>query len=141
MDAAGDFNLDNVPDFIVGDAGSNNGPGRLTVHSGVDAGVLLAIGSPRNGDFGSSIAVVPDVTGDQVPEILIAAPTETIVAGLSSGRVRLYSGASGSLLKTLPRGRERDRLRQARRRIRGPRTPTASVIWRSRPDCTRPGAA
>ncbi len=66
-------------------------------------GLLEALQSPNpesDGDFGYSVAGVPDVDGDGFGDLLIGASSENGGAP-DAGRAYLFSGASGALLHTL----------------------------------------
>lgn len=99
--ACGDLDGDLLEDVAVGDTSS----ARVTIHSGASGAILRTIPSPAtDGDFGRVLALLDDLDGDGAPELAVAAPLEIIVAGSSWGRVRVYSGASGALLRTLDGG-------------------------------------
>jgi len=105
-----DINGDGLADLFIGspkkDISGMVDAGSVKIVSGKD-GISL---SPVNGtaaaqQLGSAIAVVEDQNGDGVPDLVIgfplANPTSTLVA---AGKVCLYSGADGSLIKTLVQG-------------------------------------
>lgn len=100
---AGDVNGDGVTDLIVGaplDDAAGTDAGAATVLSGGDGGVLLLLKGSGPGDlFGSSCAGVGDVDGDGRDDLLIGAPQSNVPGG--RGYVRLVSGASGAVLRTL----------------------------------------
>jgi glycosylphosphatidylinositol phospholipase D len=96
----GDVNSDGKSDVLVGalseDAASTTGSGRAYVFSGASGALLSTLVSPNatsGGAFGSSVAAVPDVNGDGVQDIVVAA--------LYEKRVYVFSGATRSLLQTL----------------------------------------
>lgn len=57
-------------------------------------------GSSPNQRLGSVVAVVPDVDGDGVEDVLLGSPFQAF-AGFQSGAVELYSGVGGALLTSL----------------------------------------
>lgn len=70
--------------------------GRLYMYSGLDGSLALPVvtGTIPNELLGFSAASAGDVDDDGVPDILSGAP------GNSAGRVYIYSGANGALLRT-----------------------------------------
>lgn len=106
-----DFNGDGTPDFIEAVAVAPGVPtsGAVLVRSGVDNAVLLQIDAPAPDDaFGWDFEVHPDLNGDGVPEIVVAAPRSHLWTD-AIGRVFVYSGANGDRLFSL-RGRRGDRI-------------------------------
>ena len=100
--AVGDINGDGKGDVAVGAVFENVGPisdaGRVYVISGAGGSLLLTLDTPNpraNGTFGSSVAV-GDVNGDGKGDIAVGAPGEDM-----GGRVYVFSGTDGSLLRTL----------------------------------------
>jgi hypothetical protein len=87
--AAGDADDDGFDDLVVGAPGVDSAylfVGPLTgSHEVVDADATLTV----SGSFGSSIAVVSDVDGDAVPDIVVGAPD----AG-TSGSIFVVSGTT-----------------------------------------------
>jgi hypothetical protein len=77
--------------------------GRAYIFRGDTGAMLRALKSPHEQAgslFGLSVAGVPDLNSDGRTEYLISAPGETIGGQFGAGRVYLYSGASGVLLRT-----------------------------------------
>lgn len=66
-----------------------------------DATILHALseGTPAAG-FGWVVARIGDLDGDGAPELLVPAPW-TVTTGNNTGRVYVYSGASGTVLHTV----------------------------------------
>jgi hypothetical protein len=65
-------------------------------------GQVLQIVSPNAGpagSFGDAVASIPDVNGDGTADFAIGAPGETVNGFVGSGRVYIYSGATGALLR------------------------------------------
>jgi hypothetical protein len=96
--SAGDINGDTVPDIAVGAPGTND-HGRVFIFSGVNGVLLRTLDNPSPpmffGDFGDAVASA-DVNGDQVPDLLVGAPTNDL-----DGQVFIFSGATGSLLRSI----------------------------------------
>jgi hypothetical protein len=102
--AAGDVDGDDYNDLIVG-APSHSSvhahAGRAYVFSGVDGRLLWTWdGEATNDRFGAAVAAAGDVNGDGAADLLVGAPLHSSRLR-NAGRVYLYSGADGELLKVL----------------------------------------
>lgn len=98
LNAAGDVDQDGVTDLIVGAMFAPDGvavaTGRVYVYSGATGALLWTVGSPvLFGQFGSGVSGVDDLTGDRVPEQLVAAP--------GAGLAYVLSGVDGAIVRTL----------------------------------------
>ena len=97
----GDVNGDGFADLLVGAYRSAvNGfhSGRALVFSGLDGAVLIDIAGPHvEAEFGIGVAGVGDVDGDGVGDFAVGAHHSDEM-GDHSGSVRVYSGASATLL-------------------------------------------
>ncbi len=112
---AGDVNRDGIPDVIVGDPHHTVNDdeaifsvGRIFVFSGATDTILLTLDNPtveENARAGYAVVSLGDVNSDGVPDILAGAPGQNIGEGEDSltdvGVAYLYSGANGSLIRTL----------------------------------------
>ncbi|MCA9433567.1 MAG: FG-GAP repeat protein, partial [Candidatus Omnitrophica bacterium] len=103
-----DLNGDGKGEVLIGAPGAKDATGTLSVGEAFvmsDGSVLYALQSSEpmhTGQFGASVSSVPDVNGDSLDEIAIGAPGEHLPADPeTSGRVHLFDGATGSLLRIL----------------------------------------
>ena len=100
----GDVNGDTVPDVYASDfahAASGPSTGRVYLHSGADGRRLFQLTGERAGDgFGIGSADVGDVNRDGFDDVLVGAWQHSSAAQ-SGGKVYLYSGKDGSLLRAI----------------------------------------
>lgn len=96
----GDVNGDGVVDWAAGAPRAQvagQAVGRVQVMSGADGSVLHQwLGGPGASGLGADVAGVGDLDGDGHGDILVGAPQ----AAAGKGEARLYSGATGMLLRT-----------------------------------------
>jgi hypothetical protein len=93
----GDITGDNVGEIAVGNFMRNNNTGVVHFFSGADGRWLRSLRSPNprsGGKFGRVVEVLPDLNGDEVPELW----TQEDGVQLTY----IYDGATGVLLKTIP---------------------------------------
>ncbi len=100
----GDINNDNIGDFAVGaiadDNLTNNG-GSVRVFSGANAGVLFTFdGGDFEAELGYGLSSAGDFDRDGTPDIAAGAPFADH-GGTDTGRVYVYSGATGVILSTV----------------------------------------
>ncbi len=97
-----DLNGDGRGDYIVG-APDEAGPGgRVYVYSGATGTLIRTHTSPNaqvGGDFGYSIAGISDLSGDGRGDYVIGAPQEDNGGTSNAGRVYVYSGNTGNLIR------------------------------------------
>lgn len=104
----GDVNGDGKVDFLVGapeqTVDGNPRQGRAFVLSGADRSLLYRVNNPvpqANALFGEAVAGVGDVDGDDIPDLLVGAPQQTVKGNDRQGRVFVFSGVNGRLLYSL----------------------------------------
>jgi hypothetical protein len=84
---------------------SNPRAGRAFVFSGADGHLVWTLDAPdviQNGRFGETVAGIGDVNDDGVPDIAVGASGVKEGTLTNCGRVYLFSGADGTLLRTIP---------------------------------------
>ncbi|HET7555912.1 MAG TPA: integrin alpha [Gaiellaceae bacterium] len=112
----GDVNGDRTPDFYVGDYADTTGgsidgnpAGRAGVYSGRDGRELHAwIGDSADAGLGPGRSA-GDVNGDGRPDLIVGSYTSSAGA-FQAGKVQIFSGATGALLRTITSTRENDQL-------------------------------
>jgi hypothetical protein len=100
----GDVNGDGVADVYASDFPNRaKGPatGRVYVHSGKDGTRLLTLTGETAGEaFGTSDSTAGDVDGDGAADLAVGA-WQFAGAAPSGGRIYVYSGKNGRLLRTI----------------------------------------
>jgi hypothetical protein len=99
----GSFDGDGDPDLVVGIpayAGGGTGRGRAEIfYGGFDAddqSDRYADGPSSNSNFGWSVAGVGDVTGSSLPDVVVGAPFDDVVA-INAGRAFVWPGGGGNV--------------------------------------------
>jgi len=118
--AVGDINGDGIPDVLAGIPHHNVNPGaskpvgaeegiinagRAIAYSGIDGTILHILDDPTEevgAQLGYAVANAGDINADGVNDLAVGVPLKDTPAGLTDvGLVYIYSGADGSLLRTL----------------------------------------
>ena len=101
--APGDLSGDGVPDLVIGDGNETNvAKGRVWLVSGADGSVLTQIEGVFNSDnLGHTVAATSDFNGDGVSDIWVTVEGQSVGGNAGAGEVRLYSGATWTVLMTL----------------------------------------
>jgi hypothetical protein len=136
-----DLDGDGVADIVVGTPfqdgdfpgapgfGTPQNVGKVFLISGRTLALIRTLDDPEfqmqqlqkfGGEFGTSVAVVNDINGDGVPDIVVGVPHHIVSPGtpdkvINAGRAFIFSGKDGALLLTLddPTPQEGARLGQA----------------------------
>ncbi len=98
-----DADGDGTVDLLVG--APAEGSGKAYLFSGASGALLATLSSTNpifSGEFGLTVAGVPDVDGDGRGDLAVGAPRENVNSDFSGGgRTYLFSGATGKLLREL----------------------------------------
>lgn len=96
-----DLDGDGIPDFVIGAPLFNRSQGAAYVFNGRDGTLLRKLPFPREtfARSGASLFLGSDVNGDGRADILAGAPDRDLNGITNAGEVRVFSGASGALLK------------------------------------------
>ena len=96
IDGGRDLDGDALPDFLVGDMASS----LVRVFSGIDGSPLYDVdGNGEAGSFGTG-RMIDDVDGDGAADLALGSwSNDTVVT--NGGKVFLYSGGDGTLLRTI----------------------------------------
>ena len=98
-----DLDGDGTPDFVIGAPLQSNLRGAAYTFKGSNGTLLRSLRGPRQafGEFGASVAVSPDVTGDGRPDVLVGAPDVTVNGLQNAGQVFVFRASNGRLSRTL----------------------------------------
>lgn len=103
-----DVTGDSIPDFLVGapryNVSGREDQGRAYVYNGLTGALIRTIDHPDPqafSNFGGTVAMTADLSGDSVADLMIAAPAHDAGGHMNGGQVYIFSGADGSLLFTL----------------------------------------
>ena len=103
VSVVGDVDGDHTPDIYASDwsnAAHGHGTGRIYVYSGATGKPLLTLTGDQAGEgFGTCAAVAGDVNGDGHADLVIGA-WQNHDAAWSGGKIAVYSGKDGSLLRS-----------------------------------------
>jgi hypothetical protein len=108
--AVPDVNGDGVPDVVIGapfetHPGRGTNSGRVYIFCGRTGVFVRALLSPlgqAHGGFGLAVAGIQDLDGDGRGEVIVSAPHEGGRNGpAGAGRVYIFSGATGRLLRVM----------------------------------------
>ena len=97
---AGDVNGDGVPDVYATDYEAGNNRGKAYVYSGATGDRLLTLTGAGSEGLGIGHARIGDVNGDGFDDLLVGAYLNSSGAA-GAGRVYIFSGRDGSVLRTM----------------------------------------
>jgi hypothetical protein len=96
MEASHDFDGDGIRDLFFGEWS----PSRGHLFSGADGSLIRTLDGDSDATLFGSGRQIDDVSGDGVPDLIVGARSSD-VGNTNAGKVFLYSGADGSLLRTI----------------------------------------
>jgi hypothetical protein len=96
-----DINGDGRPEIVVGawtaDPAGRTNAGSVYIFSGADGSLIDRLnGRSREDHFGGDVLIVPDMTNDGVPDLLVGAPDVVTNVADGGGAISLFSGADWS---------------------------------------------
>ncbi|MCA9773744.1 MAG: FG-GAP repeat protein, partial [Myxococcales bacterium] len=106
ISGAGDVDRDGTPDVIIGarlfDGPAGADSGQAVVRSGRTGAVLRTLNGENAGDrFGAAVSGAGDVNGDGTPDLLVGAVGWDSPSATDVGKVYVYSGATGALIRSI----------------------------------------
>jgi hypothetical protein len=100
----GDLNGDGLHEILIAVPGDNtlsNQAGAVRVYDGASGALVLNLLGPEHGaETGRGLANAGKIDGDAIDDIVVGSPGEFIPGLTTGGTVRLYSGATGALIRT-----------------------------------------
>ena len=99
-----DVSGDGVADLVLGEADENSGFGLVTIYDAVRKVTIREITSPQTIQaerLGATVVGLPDIDGDGRGDVAVWASAASVGAFPGAGKVYLFSGATGALLRTL----------------------------------------
>src|SRR6266849_3684196 len=98
-----DLNGDGIPDFVIGAPLQSGLRGAAYVFNGANGTLLRTLRAAPQvfAKFGASVALIPDVTGDGRPDVMVGAPDHTVNGLLNAGETFIFRGNNGKLFRTV----------------------------------------
>ena len=98
-----DLDGDGTPDFVIGAPNQKSLQGAAYVFKGSNGTLIRSLRGSRQafGKFGTSVALSPDITGDDRPDVLVGAPDVTVNGLQNAGQVFVFRGNNGRLSRTV----------------------------------------
>lgn len=96
--AAGDTNLDGVPDYMVQFASSTSSSAPVAIRDGKTGEFLRYVKKPSDNYFGREFGAGPDLDFDGIADLFATTPTTGKPAKHRGSLVEMFSGATGKLI-------------------------------------------
>jgi hypothetical protein len=99
-----DFNRDRKPDLVVGSPARENFQGAAYIFNGSDGSLqrtLLPATRQPFAQFGASLFVSDDLTGNRRPDVAVGAPGQNVNGLLQAGAITVFDGRRGRIFQTL----------------------------------------
>jgi hypothetical protein len=99
-----DFNRDRKPDLVIGSPARESFQGAAYIFNGSDGSLqrtLLPATRQPFAQFGASLFVSDDLTGNGRPDVAVGAPGQNVNALLQAGAITVFDGDRGRIFQTL----------------------------------------
>jgi hypothetical protein len=99
-----DFNRDSKPDLVIGSPARESFQGAAYIFNGSDGSLqrtLLPATRQPFAQFGASLFVSDDLTGNRRPDVAVGAPGQNVNGLLQAGAITVFDGDRGRILQTL----------------------------------------
>lgn len=99
-----DFNRDRKPDLVIGSPARESFQGAAYIFNGSDGSLqrtLLPATRQPFAQFGASLFVSDDLTGNRLPDVAVGAPGQNVNGLLQAGAIFVFDGRRGRIFQTL----------------------------------------
>jgi hypothetical protein len=99
-----DYNRDGKPELVIGSPERENFQGAAYIFNGSDGSLqrtLLPATRQPFAQFGASVFVSDDLTGNRRPDVAVGAPGQNVNGLLQAGAITVFDGRRGRIFQTL----------------------------------------